>query len=183
MNNRSSKLPTTKGERERTPAEAALLMRLKIFLNMRWFVISGIIISTLIATNVFHIGFSTLPVYIICAFVLLYNVVLMYQVRSLVTVSGELVMRRITIYSIVHIVLDLLAFTAMLHFTGGIENPFLFFVVLHIVGGSTLLRRGPVLWIATQAFLMVVLLVVLEYAGVRFPSRRASAARALACEA
>ncbi len=166
MSNQSGKLPATKGERERSPAEAALMMRLKVFLTMRWFVIVGIIVSALVATNIFHIGFSIFPVYIICAVVLLYNVVLMYQVRGLETVRGDLVMRRITTYSVTHISLDLLAFTALLHFTGGIENPFLFFVALHIVGGSTLLRRGPVFWIATQAFLMVTLLVVLEYAGV-----------------
>jgi len=143
-----------------------LMTRLRVFLIMRWFVIVGIVISTLGATNIFHIGFPTPPVYIICALMVLYNLVLMYQVRGLETLSSDLVMQRVRTYGITHIVLDLLAFTVLLHYTGGIENPFLFFVALHIVGGSTLLRRGAVFWIATQAIVMVTLLVFLEYIGV-----------------
>ena len=143
-----------------------MMTRLRVFLIMRWFVIVGIVISTLGATNIFHIGFPTPPVYIICALMVLYNLVLMYQVRGLETLSSDLVMQRVRTYGITHIVLDLLAFTVLLHYTGGIENPFLFFVALHIVGGSTLLRRGAVFWIATQAIVMVTLLVFLEYIGV-----------------
>jgi len=166
MNNPVSQIPATEGKRERSPAEAALMTRLRVFLIMRWFVIVGIVISTLGATNIFHIGFPTPPVYIICALMVLYNLVLMYQVRGLETLSSDLVMQRVRTYGITHIVLDLLAFTVLLHYTGGIENPFLFFVALHIVGGSTLLRRGAVFWIATQAIVMVTLLVFLEYIGV-----------------
>ena len=166
MNKPSGGLPTTEEKDERSPAEAALMMRLRVFLIMRWLVIIGIILSTLVATNIFHIGFPTLPVYIVCALMVLYNLVLMYQVRGLETLSSNLVMQRIRTYGITHIVLDLLAFTVLLHYTGGIENPFLFFIALHIVGGSTLLRRGVVFWIATQAILMVTLLVVLEYTGI-----------------
>ena len=166
MSNSTGGLPTTGEKRERSPAEAALMTRLRVFLIMRWFVIAGIIIAVLVATNIFHIGFPTLPVYIICALMVLYNLVLMYQVRGLETLRSDLIMKRVRTYGITHIVLDLLAFTVLLHYTGGIENPFLFFVALHIVGGSTLLRRGAVFWIATQAILMVTLLVVLEYTGV-----------------
>ncbi|MFC2003565.1 sensor histidine kinase [Chloroflexota bacterium] len=163
MSNLSGGIPATQGER--SPAEAALMMRLKVYLTMRWLVIIGIIITTLVATNVFNIGFPTLPVYIICAFIVLYNLVLMYQVRGLETVSGDLVMQRMRTYGR-HTVLDLLAFTILLHFTGGIENPFIFFVALHIIGSSTILRRGAMFWLATQAILMVTLLVVLEYTKV-----------------
>jgi len=166
VNNSSSKLMNSEDSREYSPAEAALMMRLRVFLIMRWFVILGIVIATLVATNIFHIGFPVLPVYIICSLMVLYNLVLMYQVRGLKTPGSTPLMNRISTYGIIHIVLDLLAFTVLLHYTGGIENPFLFLAALHIVGGSTLLRRGAVFWIATQAILMVTLLAVLEYAGI-----------------
>ncbi|MBU2608872.1 MAG: HAMP domain-containing histidine kinase [Chloroflexi bacterium] len=163
MSNSGEKLPVEK--RERSPAEAALLMRLKVFLTMRWFFIVGIIVAATVARS-FNIGFPTLPVYIICALMLLYNLVLMYQVRGLEALGSGLIMQRITALGITHIVLDLLAFTVILHFTGGIENPFIFLAALHIVGGSTLLRRREVFLIATQAILMVTLLVILEYTGI-----------------
>lgn len=165
MSSVSSQPSGSTSQPERTPAEAALLMRLKVFLTMRWLVIIIVIISTVVATGLLGISFPVVPVYVIAAIMVVYNLVLMYQVRGLETLSGDPLMRRITVYGITHISLDLLVFTILLHFTGGIENPFLFFVVLHITGGSTLLRRRAVFWISVQALLMVVALVVLEYVG------------------
>jgi len=55
--------------------------------------------------------------------------------------------------------------TLLLHFTGGIENPFIFYFALHIVAATTLLHYRAVYWLATSALLMVMLLVGLEYAG------------------
>jgi NhaP-type Na+/H+ or K+/H+ antiporter len=47
-----------------TPEEAALLVRLRVFVNMRWLAIIGVLIATIVASLGFHIGFPTLPVYI-----------------------------------------------------------------------------------------------------------------------
>jgi len=148
-----------------SPLEAAQLVRFRVFLTMRWFVILGIIASVLVATYGFGIRFPVQPVYIITAFMVVYNLILMYQLRSLEKLRPELVLRRINTYSIIHITLDIIAFTLMLHYTGGIENPFLFIIVLHIVGASTLLGRRSVFGIATLTLTSVILLVALEYTG------------------
>ena len=79
----NDKIPTAQ-ETERTPEEETLVMRLRVFTNMRWVAILGVIVVTLVARYVFHIGFPTLPVYIICVFMALYNLVLTWQVRGLV---------------------------------------------------------------------------------------------------
>jgi len=127
----SNQLPTEKAP-EHSPEEAALIMRLRVFVTMRWFAILGVIIATLVASLGFHIGFPTLPVYIVCAFMTLYNLVLLGQVRI----------------------------------TGGIENPFIFFYVFHIIAASIVLPYKTVYRLATLAILMVGLLVGLEYAGI-----------------
>ena len=49
------------GEYQYTPEEAALLMRRQIFIRLKWFAILGVIIATLVASQVFHISFPTLP--------------------------------------------------------------------------------------------------------------------------
>ncbi len=165
MHNSSDQSVTEERKLERRPAEAASMLRLRVLCNLRWAVILIIVAITLVATQAFHIGFDPLPVYVTCAFIALYNLGLYFQVRGLETLPASLVMRRMTIYGVSHVVLDVSAFVVLLHFTGGIENPFVFFVVLHIVGASAILHRGTVYWIATQAFLMVLLLAGLEYAG------------------
>ena len=162
----SNNFSIKEGEPERSPEETALVMRLRIFVRLRWFAIVGVIIVTLVASRVFHISFPTIPVYIICAFMVLYNLVLMRQVQSLEAERGSSVIHRARTYGDIHIFLDLVTLTVLLHFTGGIENPFIFFFVFHIIMASIALHYRVVYWLATAAILMVILLVGLEYAGV-----------------
>lgn len=163
MNN---KLLGEEGKPEYTPEEVALLMRIRVSITMRWFAIIGVIIATLVASTVFRIAFLTLPVYILCALMVLYNVVFFYQVRRLKTERAGLVIQKARAYSNIHIFLDLITLTALLHFTGGIENPFIFFFVFHIILASIVLHYRVVYLLATAALLMVALLVGLEYAEI-----------------
>jgi signal transduction histidine kinase len=156
--------PEVKGER--TPEEETLVMRLRVFTNMRWVAILGVIIVTLVARYTFHIGFPTLPVYIICVFMALYNLVLIRQVRELRELREDLVIPHVRRYTYVHIMLDMFALTVLLHFTGGMENPFIFFFVFHIVLASIGLNYRMVYLLSTIALIMVALLFGLEYAGI-----------------
>ncbi|MFC1928076.1 sensor histidine kinase [Chloroflexota bacterium] len=159
-----NKLLTGEGNTEDLPEEAALLMRLRIFVNMRWLAILGIIIATLVASQIFHISFPTPPVYIICVFMALYNLGLLWQLRKLKPEKTGSVIHRARTYSNTHILLDLLALIVLLHFTGGIENPFIFYFVFHVILASIALHYKTVYLLATSAILMVTLLVGLEYA-------------------
>ena len=58
-----------------SPEEAALLMRLRVFVTMRWIAILGMLVATLVASGVLDINFPTLPVYLICSVIALYNIV------------------------------------------------------------------------------------------------------------
>ncbi len=150
---------------EYTPEEAVQLMRLRVFVTMRWLAILGVIIATMVASTVFHISFPTLPVYVICVFMALYNLVLLRQTQSLKAERAGLVIPRVKTYSNIHIFFDLITLTVLLHFTGGIENPFIFFFVFHIIAASIVLYYKVVYILATSAIGMVSLMVGLEYAG------------------
>lgn len=148
---------------ERTPEEETLVMRLHVFNNMRWLAILGIIIVTVIARYSFQVNFPTLPVYIVCIFIAAYNLVLVWQVRGLARLPEEEIIPRVRQYTYSHIFLDLLALTVLLHFTGGIENPFVFFFVFHIVLASIGLNYKVVYLLATIALVLVGLLVTFEF--------------------
>jgi len=150
---------------ERTPEEETLIMRLRVFNNMRWVAIFGVIVATLTARYVFHIGFPTLPVYIVCVFMVLYNLGLMQQVRGIHKLQPDLIVPRVRRYTYSHITLDMVALVILLHFTGGIENPFIFFFVFHIILASIGLNYKVVYLLSTMAISMVALLVGLEYTG------------------
>jgi signal transduction histidine kinase len=141
-------------------------MRLRVFVTMRWITVAGIIIAALVASMAVKISFPTLPVYSIAAIIALYNLALLWQLRSLGAKRTDSIIQMARRFGDIHLFLDLIALTALLHFTGGIENPFIFYFVLHITAASISLHYRVVYLLATSALLMVGLLVGLEYAGV-----------------
>ena len=151
---------------ERTPEEAALIMRLRVFVNMRWIAAAGVAVATLVATQVFDIHFPTLPLYLIAASIAAYNGLLFLQARSLELETGTTVIAKARQFGNVHIALDLVALSLLLHFSGGIENPFLFYFVLHTILASIFLHYRVVYGIATFAISLIALVVGLEYAGI-----------------
>jgi len=163
--NKDSNFLAEEGESGHHPEEAAIKMWLRVFVTVRWITILGIITATLVASKILHIGFPTVSAYGTCAFVALCNLALLFQVRSLEKVPTGLIIHKARTYGTVHLLLDLLAFTVLLHFTGGIENPFIFYFVLHIIGASIILHYKAVYMLAGLVIVMVMLLVGLEYAG------------------
>ncbi len=149
-----------------SPEEAALMTRLRVFVTMRWLAIAGVIVATLAALLIFHVDFPTPPVYVVCVLIALYNVLLLRQVNSLSRTGSGLVVHKVRIYGNIHIYLDLLALTVLLHFTGGIENPFLFYFVFHVMLASIVLPYKRVYLLATSAILLLALLVGLEYSQI-----------------
>ena len=155
-----------KKEAEFTPEEAALLLRLKMFVRMRWMAILGIIAATIIASSVFHIGFPTLPVYILCIFMAFCNLLLWPLTLSLKETRTGLLLAKARAIGNIHIYSDLIALTVLMHFTGGVENPFIFLFVLHVIVAGIVFPRRTAYTVTTVTFLMVAALVGLEYAGI-----------------
>ena len=176
-------------EPEFTPEEAALVLRIGVFVNMRWLAIAGVIIASLLADLVLNVHFPLTPVYIICAVMVAYNSVLFLQARNLKVESsgstpqslvirlgsltslhlmpkrGATLIEKARVIGNIHIVLDLVALIMLLHFVGGIENPFIFYFIFHVMIAGILLHYRVVYFLATSAILLVSLLVGLEYSG------------------
>jgi len=163
MNNKTS---TQENGSEYAPEEAALIMRLRVFVTMRWITVAGIIIATLVVSIALKISFPTLPVYSTAAAIALYNLVLLWQLQGLGAKRAGSIIQTVRIFGDIHLFLDLVALTVLLHFTGGIENPFIFYFVLHITAASISLHYRVVYILATSALFMVGLLVGLEYARI-----------------
>lgn len=171
--------------RELTPEEAALILRIGVFVKMRWLATAGVLAASLLATLVFHIKFSLLPIFLICALMVIYNLYFHYQARSIKTESlrprddqSPSLKRLLTIpkslsplvekaqaIGNIHIIVDLAILIVLLHFTGGIENPFIFYFIFHVILAGILLHYRVAYAIATAAIVLVALLVGLEYSG------------------
>ncbi len=152
---------------EYTPEETALLRRLHYSITFRWMAVSGVVVVTLLAGHVFHIGFPTTPVYLIAACIAAYNLLFQFWIKRFVPEEGfSDLISRARKFATVESAVDLVALSVLLHFTGGIENPFLFYFIFHIIGATLLLPYQTVYRLATLAVLLFGSLVGLEYFAV-----------------
>ncbi len=151
---------------EYTPEEATLIQRIHYFIDFRWVAAIGVAVLTLFANNVLRIRFPALPVYIVAVGIALYNLIFWLYARGLTPEGAPDLVEKARGFAAVQSVVDLLALTVLLHFTGGIENPLIFYFVFHITIASILLPYVAAYSLATLAVLLLCSLIGLEYLDV-----------------
>ncbi|HID86650.1 MAG TPA: cyclic nucleotide-binding domain-containing protein, partial [Anaerolineae bacterium] len=151
---------------EYSPEEATLIQRIHYFITFRWIAAVGVAALAIFANQVLRLGFPALPVLIIAVVIALYNVIFWFQARGLTPEDAPDLVGRARRFATVQSVVDLLALTVLLHCTGGIENPLVFYFVFHVIIASILLPYKAAYALATLAVLLLYSLVGLEYFGI-----------------
>jgi len=151
---------------EYTPEEATLIQRIHYFINFRWVAAIGVAVLALFAHHVLRITFPTIPVYVIAISITLYNLIFWLYARGLRPEDTPDLVEKARRFAAVQSVVDLLALTVLLHFTGGVENPLVFYFVFHITVASILLPDRAAFSLATLAVVLLCSLIGLEYFGI-----------------
>ena len=116
----------------------SLVERAYWLIRLRWIAIAILAIATFVASRFMHVSLPAHVLYWITAAVLAYNLGLYALLRYSAREDKELSPRRVGQVITLQISVDLFILTAILHFSGGIENPFAFFFVFHMVLASIL---------------------------------------------
>ena len=172
----------------------AWLVRLRWFsfigileIRLRWIAAAGVLIGTWILDAILDLPVATWPLYAIGLCMFVYNFLLQRYLERKFTyptrVSGydyesllEYYWRGLEREGIaeaasfdrfvqIQLSLDWLAMILLVHFTGGVTSPLLFFFVFHIIMASALLSRFACYLFATVAAFAVGALALLEYTG------------------
>ena len=135
-------------------------------IRLRWFAILGIFIAFYIAKYLLHITIRDLPIYGIIFFLILLNVIsfslLKYLQKSQIRKSLKNVKRIINF----QISTDLIVLTVLLHYSGGVENPFIICYIFHMIIGSIMLTTKESFFQTSFALLLLGSMTYLEYSGV-----------------
>ncbi len=145
------------------PEDTQLAKRVGWLIRLRWLAVVGVVLATVFASKVFRVPLRQGPVYCIAAFLALYNLAMLVSLKYIARANIRRTNRAIRLLIDVQIALDLLALTALLHYSGGIESPFVLFYVFHMVIASILLSIRESYLHATFAIVLFVLLALLEY--------------------
>jgi signal transduction histidine kinase len=140
-----------------------LIKRAYWLIKLRWIAALSVGIGTYFTSNVLAITLQDLALYSIAILLALYNMtvwlLLNYLAKEKCNIQGSLVK------TIIHfqISFDLLILTFLLHFSGGIENPFSFYFIFHMIIASILLSVRESYLQATFGVLLFGLLIFFEY--------------------
>ena len=141
------------------PHKIELIRRIGWLVKLRWIAVTGVFLTVSVASWGFHIIESPLPHYIVAILMVLYNFEPNIYPRHITDKPLSSIQR----HAGVHILLDLVSLTVLLHFSGGVENPFIFYFIFHLVIASILLSKRVSYVLATLNTVLLSSLICLEY--------------------
>ena len=142
---------------------ARLVKRAYWLIKLRWIAIVCVSIGTYFSSSILAIELQDLGLYGIAVLLALYNMTVLLLLNHITKVNREVpesIVKRIINFQICA---DLVLLTVMLHFSGGIENPFVFYFIFHMIIASILLSVWESFLHATFAVLLFSLLILFEY--------------------
>jgi signal transduction histidine kinase len=149
----------------RTPVEEELAGRVAWQIQLRWLAAVGVLAAAWFASSIPSIQLSPWPFYTVGLTILFYNALFRLYLQRLErgSASEAAVFDR---FAKAQTGLDWLAMIILVHFSGGVESPLLFYFMFHLVLASILLSPRACYFFATAAALAVGAFAILEYRGV-----------------
>ncbi len=149
----------------RTPVEEELAGRVAWQIQLRWFAAVGVLAAAWLSSSIPGIQLPPWPFYIVGLSIFFYNTVFRLYLKRLEreAVSEAAVFDR---FAKAQTGLDWLAMILLVHFSGGVESPLLFYFIFHLIIASILLSPQACYFFATLAALAVGVSAILEYRGI-----------------
>lgn len=130
-------------------------------IRLRWLAAFGVIGTVVFTRVVLDVSFPFVQLIILALVLASYNLVF-YLITSRIS------KRRLFHFSVAsrianaQISLDLAILAILIHFSGGVENPFIFYFIFHMIIASILLSRRASFMQASLAVVLFSLMVILE---------------------
>ncbi|MCX7943947.1 MAG: HAMP domain-containing histidine kinase [Deltaproteobacteria bacterium] len=144
----------------------SLLYNVNWFISLRWLAVISIFLLTFLAKNLFKIALEYKVFYVIGFVVLSYNVVLYFWFKySQRVCKGELCVHYALISAHIQIVLDIISLGFLIHFSGGVESPFLYVFIFHPIFATVILTTPSAFFYALLSIAVVGIIAVGESLG------------------
>ncbi len=152
-------------QQENTLAEQELVSSLSWLINLRWLAAIGVLAATWLSTTILDINIPTVPLYLLGMAVLAYNTLFWWVLRRLNT-DPSTPNVAFQWFARLQIGMDWIAMALLIHWSGGIESPAVFFYLFYIPIASLLLPHDRAFLYVTLAPILVGGIALLEYYGV-----------------
>ncbi|ODS33016.1 MAG: histidine kinase [Candidatus Scalindua rubra] len=139
---------------EKSSVEKEIIERISWFITLRWIIVAGICITSLIASFVLRIDLPLISILIITFCILIFNLACIYFQQYVKSHEN---------FANIQISIDWISLVFLLHYTGGIESPVIFYFIFHVIIAAILLTRKACYLQTTFALLLISGLSILEY--------------------
>ena len=139
-----------------------LSTRLSWSITLRWLIVAGFFLATLIADHLLTLAFPYEKIWAVLAALALTNALYLVIFKLYKHFSFQSEIRFLQI----HIFIDLIFLTFLIHYAGGIENPIYLFYAFHVVLSSILFPGWRPIFVTTLVVILFSSLVYLEYTGI-----------------
>ncbi len=146
--------------------QEGLIERSLWLIRLRWVAVTGVIFTVLFVSQILKLSLPTLALYTIALILGIYNLIFYILLGRLRKKEPQYIFITANRIANLQISFDLASLTFLIHFSGGIENPFIFYFIFHMIIASILLSRRASFLQATYAVLLFSSLVILEYLGI-----------------
>lgn len=144
------------------PLEKELISRIELFIKLRWLAGGGVTAAIWTTGSLLHLPIPVVPLYLIGGLILLYNAFFWIYARKLRAAApySHAVLARL---ANLQIMADWLALIFIVHFSGGIESPVIFYFIFHVIFSTFVLSPRASYLQSTLAALLIIVLSILEY--------------------
>ncbi|MHC4301425.1 MAG: hypothetical protein ACYS7Y_29515, partial [Planctomycetota bacterium] len=143
----------------------ALVEQILWLIRLRWIAAGSIVVACVMGTYVFPVLADATPIYACAGLLLLSNI--LYLLAA--TKQASQASRKDLVIGLLQVEMDLVLLTAVLHFSGGLANPFFLLYVVPIILATIILPRSMSYAAVLTAIFLFGLLAVSElYGGIGF---------------
>lgn len=131
-------------------------------ITLRWLAVSGYFLATLVVKYGFDLQLPYKEIWLILGLLAVINGIylLIFKIFKGFSFRVEIISLQF------HIIIDLIFLTALIHYSGGVENPIYLFYAFHVVLSSIIFPgRAPIV-ITTLVVILFSSLIYLEYKGI-----------------
>ena len=147
-------MPYNTHTHEKSSLEKELIESLSRFINLRWIIVIGIFITSKIAKFGLGIDLPIVPIFIVTLCILIFNLICLYLHKHVESYER---------FANLQISVDWIALVFLVHYTGGVESPVIFYFIFHVIISAILLSERECYLQTGFALILIITLSILEY--------------------
>ncbi len=143
-----------------------LVQRAYWMVGHRWLAIFVLAAFTWLGKNIFDVDLHEKTLYLLAIALIVVNLISLWLLEFITHKKDINLYKSVRLVIHFQLICDLIIITTVLHFTGGISNPFFIIYISHMVISSILLTRTGAFIQTTLALLLFGILVFFEFKGI-----------------